>query len=125
MTIKELKKLSLGRWDGSMKRKVVIEWRLGLLKYKEILVTLKIQRREFRRWIRWEYYHRVYKYKNVIDMSKETDIRKLQERIKELERKLEDEQLRTQALNILIDIGAEKYGMELRKGSEKRMAPIS
>ena len=98
-----------------MKRKVVIEWRLGLLKYKEIVVTLKINRREFRRWVRWEYYHRVYKYKNVIDMSKETDIKKLQERVKELERKLEDEQLRTQALNILIDIGEEKYGMELRK----------
>ncbi len=117
MTLKELEKLSLGRWDGSMKRKVVIEWRLGLLKYKEIVVTLKINRREFRRWVRWEYYYRVFKYKNVIDMSKETDIRKLQERVKELERKLEDEQLRTQALNILIDIGEEKYGMELRKKS--------
>jgi DNA-binding transcriptional regulator YdaS (Cro superfamily) len=117
MTIKELEKLRLGLWDGSMKRKVVIEWRLGLLKYKEIVVTLKIKRREFRQWVRWEYYHRVYKYKNVIDMSKETDVRKLQERVKELERKLEDEQLRTQALNILIDIGEEKYGMELRKKS--------
>ena len=117
MTVKELEKLSLGRWDGSMKRKVVIEWRVGLLKYKEIVVTLKIKRCEFRRWVRWEYYHRVYKYKNVIDMSKETDVRKLQERVKELERKLEDEQLRTQALNILIDIGEEKYGMELRKKS--------
>jgi hypothetical protein len=115
MTIKELEKLKSGRWDGKMKRKVVIEWRLGLLKYKEIVVTLKITRWEFRRWVRWEYYHRVYKYKNVIDMSKETDIKKLQERVKELERKLEDEQLRTQALNILIDIGEEKYGMELRK----------
>ena len=91
------------------------------MKYKEIVVTLKINRREFRRWIRWEYFHRVFKYKNVIDMSKETDIRKLQERVKELERKLEDEQLRTQALNILIDIGEDKYGMELRKSSEKRM----
>ncbi len=117
MTVKELEKLSLGRWDGSMKRKVVIEWRVGLLKYKEIVVTLKIKRCEFRRWVRWEYYHRVYKYKNVIDMSKETDVRKLQERVKELERKLEDEQLRTQALNILIDIGEEKYGMDLRKKS--------
>ena len=87
MTIKELEKLSKGLRDGSMKRKVVIEWRLGLLKYKEIVVTLKINRREFRRWIRWEYFHRVFKYKNVIDMSKETDIRKLQERVKELERK--------------------------------------
>ena len=77
MTIKELEKLSKGLRDGSMKRKVVIEWRLGLLKYKEIVVTLKINRREFRRWIRWEYFHRVFKYKNVIDMSKETDIRKL------------------------------------------------
>jgi predicted RNase H-like nuclease (RuvC/YqgF family) len=117
MTIKELEKLRSGRWDGSMKRKVVIEWRLGLLKYKEIVFTLKINRREFRRWVRWEYYHRVYAYKNVIDMSKETDIRKLQDRIKELERKLEDEQFRTEALNILIDIGEEKYGMELRKKS--------
>jgi hypothetical protein len=47
MTINELKKLSNGRWDGKMKRKVVIEWRLGLLKLKEIIVTLKILRWHF------------------------------------------------------------------------------
>jgi hypothetical protein len=57
MTINELKKLSKGRWDRKMKRKVVIEWRLGLLKLKEIIVTLKINRWLFRRWVRWKYYH--------------------------------------------------------------------
>ena len=115
MTIKELKKMSTGLHDGKMKRKVVIEWHLGLLKLEDILFTLKINRWLFRRWVRWEYYHRVSKYKNGIDMSKSTDIVKLQERVKELEAKLKEEQLRTEALNILIDIGEEKYGMDLRK----------
>jgi hypothetical protein len=115
MTINELKKLSKGRWDGKMKRKVVIEWRLGLLKLKEILVTLKIDRWLFRRWVRWEYYHRVTKHINSIDMSQETDVKKLQKYVLELESKLAEERLRVEALNILIDIGEEKYGMEIRK----------
>jgi hypothetical protein len=125
MTINELKKIKLGRWDGKMKRKVVIEWHLGLLKLADIVVTLKINRWDFRRWVRWEYYHRVVKYKNVIDMSKITELSKLQSRIKELEALLKEEQLRTESLNVLIDIGEEKYGMDLRKGSEKRMEPSS
>lgn len=125
MTINELKKLKLGRWDGKMKRKVVIEWHLGLLKLADIIVTLKINRWQFRHWVRWEYYHRVVKFKNVIDMSKITDLSKLQLRIKELEALLKEEQLRTEALNVLIDIGEEKYGMDLRKRSEKRMEPSS
>jgi hypothetical protein len=41
MTINELKQLSKGRWDGKMKRKVVIEWRLGRLKLEKILRGLK------------------------------------------------------------------------------------
>ena len=117
MTIKELQKLGQGRWDGRMKRKVVIEWRLGLLKLEDIIVTLKINRWSFRRWVRWEYYHRVIKNINSIDMSKETDVMRLQKYILELESKLAEERLRTEALNILIDIGEEKYGMEIRKKS--------
>jgi hypothetical protein len=88
--IKELKKLSSSRWDGIMKRCVVIDWRLGLLKLEDIVVTLKIKRWLFRRWVRWEYYHRVVKLINVIDMSKTIDVRQLQERVKELELLLKD-----------------------------------
>jgi hypothetical protein len=115
MTINELKKLKLGRWDGKMKRKLVQEKRLGLLKLKEIVVTLGISRWEYRKWEKWEYYHRVTKHKNIIDMSQITDTSKLQARVKELEAKLKEEQLRTEALTILIKIGEEKYGLDLRK----------
>ena len=117
MQINDLRKLGRGRWDGKMKRKVVIEWRLGLLKLEDIIVTLKINRWSFRRWVRWEYYHRVIKHINSIDMSKETDVIRLQKYILELESKLAEERLRTESLNILIDIGEEKYGMEIRKKS--------
>lgn len=55
MTISELKKLSRGRWNGSMKRTVVQQWHMGLLTLKEIVLTLKINRRTFRQWVRWEY----------------------------------------------------------------------
>jgi hypothetical protein len=48
-------------------------------------------------------------------MSKERDITKLQKYVLELESKLAEERLRIEALNILIDIGEEKYGMEIRK----------
>jgi malate synthase len=115
MTINELKKLSKGRWDGKMKRKVVIEWRLGLLKLKEIIVTLRIDRWLFRRWVRWEYTHRVIKHINSIEMSQETDVPKLQARIKDLEKKLLNEELKTEALTIMIRIGEEDYGLDLRK----------
>ena len=117
MQINDLRKLGRGRWDGKMKRKVVIEWRLGLLKLEDIIVTLRITRWSFRRWVRWEYYHRVIKHINSIDMSKETDVIRLQKYILELESKLAEERLRTESLNILIDIGEEKYGMEIRKKS--------
>jgi hypothetical protein len=39
MTIKEFKALKRGRWDGRMKRRVVIEWRLGLLTLQDIVET--------------------------------------------------------------------------------------
>jgi hypothetical protein len=115
MTIKELKKLSRRRWDGSMKRTIVQQWHLGLLTIKEILLTLRIERREFRRWVRWEYQQRVTKHKIGLYMTRETKLQELQKQLKGLEEKLQYEQLKNEALELLIDIGKEKYGVDLRK----------
>jgi predicted phage tail protein len=115
MTISELKKLSRGRWDGSMKRTVVQQWHLGLLTLKEIVLTLKINRRIFRQWVRWEYQHRIVKHKTKCYMKQETKLQELQKQLKALEEKLQYEQLKNEALEMLIDIGKEKYGVDLRK----------
>lgn len=115
MTIKELKKLSEGRWNGSMKRTVVQQWHLGLLTLKEILLTLRIERRTFRHWVRWEYHHRVGRHKTDSYMKQETKLQELQKQLKALEEKLQYEQLKNEALEMLIDIGKEKYGVDLRK----------
>lgn len=115
MTISELKKLSRGRWGGDMKRTVVQQWHLGLLTLKEILLTLKIKRRTFRQWVRWEYYHRVVKHKISSYMKQETKLQELQKQLKALEENLQYERLKNEALEMLIDIGKEKYGVDLRK----------
>jgi hypothetical protein len=115
MTVKELKKLSRGRWDGSMRRTIVQQWHLGLLTIQEIVLTLRINRWEFRRWVRWEYHHRVVKHKTDNYMKQETKLQELQKQLKALEEKLQYEQLKNEALEMLIDIGKEKYGIDLRK----------
>ncbi len=89
MTIKELKKLSRGRWNGSMKRSAVQQWHIGPLTLKEILLTLKINRCEFRRWVRWEYHHWVTKHKTGLYMTRETKLQELQKQLKVLEEKLQ------------------------------------
>jgi hypothetical protein len=57
----------------------------------------------------------VIKHINSIEMSQETDVPKLQARIKDLEKKLLNEELKTEALTIMIRIGEEDYGLDLRK----------
>ncbi len=121
MTIKELKKLSEGRWNARMKRSVVQQWHLGFLTLKEILLTLRIERREFQRWIRWAYHECVTKHKPGLHMTRETKLQEREKQHKALEEKLQYEQLKNEALEMLLDIGKEKYGVDLRK---KTGAPL-
>jgi hypothetical protein len=134
MTIKELKKMRYGRRTGNFKQQVVQSWRLGFLKLKDILVTLRLSRHAFRCWVRWEYYHRVMKYQSFHQKSKImakkirtstteqiTDIKVLQDLVQRLEAQLAEEQLRNQALNIMLDIGKEDYGVDLRKKLEAKL----
>lgn len=48
-------------------------------------------------------------------MKEETKVSALKKRIEELETALEKEQIRREAYEILVDIGLEKYGIDLRK----------
>ena len=115
MTLNELEKRGRLRKDGQFKRQVVGSLLLGFADSQTICQRLKISRTLLRSWLRWDYRHRVFKYIQPTSMKEETKVSALKKRIEELETALEKEQIRREAYEILVDIGLEKYGIDLRK----------
>lgn len=116
MTIRELKKRRLQRRDGQFKSEAVGLLHLGQCSFEELCLELKIHRTLLRQWLRWDYRRRVLRFTHQGSMmQKESKETALGKRILELEKELELERLRREGLEIMLDIGKEKYGLDLRK----------
>ena len=127
--MKEKEALKKRHYSEQFKRKVIEEYlsvgqsKMSLLKKYDIRMKSGIQR-----WISqlgYEDIHRKVRYLNSPNIStlatKKTSnssskpSHKLEDRIKELERRLEDEQLRSEAYQRIIDIAEKEFNIPIRK----------
>lgn len=115
MTINELKESGKKRWDGPFKHRAASMVHLGMADARELCRELKINRNLLRRWLRWDWRQRVLKLTKPSLMKENDKAKELRAQIAELEKLLEKERLRSEAYEILLDIGKEKYGIDLRK----------
>ena len=113
MTINELKENGKKRWDGPFKHRAASMLHLGMADQRELCRELKINRNLLRHWLRWDYRQRVLKWTKTRPMK--GNEKELRAQIAELEKLLEKERLRREAYEMLLDIGKEKYGIDLRK----------
>lgn len=119
MELKGLKQKGHHRRDGLFKSRVVARLYMGLNDAKTLCKELQISRTLLRRWLRWDYHRRVLRWTKpahqLIQMEKEQSMEALKKRLLELEKQLELAELKREGLEVLLDIGKEKYGLDLRK----------
>ncbi|BDD01937.1 hypothetical protein [Persicobacter psychrovividus] len=112
MQIKELK------ISAKEKRTAVQKYYVGLASKKKILEDYQICERTLKRWCWWYQQLIQTKYKTRPKMKKSdlpNDPNALKALVMQLQREKEDAQLKAEAMEILVDIGEQRYGMNLKK----------
>ena len=112
--------VDLSKYETSFRRWLVSEIESGR-------ISLQEARSRFKLPIRFDLLYKLYwqpKYSEQIHLSlslmsaqERTDLKALEKRIKELEKQLELAQMKTVALNTMIDIAEQDYKLEIRKKS--------
>lgn len=115
MEINNLAKRGKRRRDGVFKSQAVARLHMGLIDSNALCRALKISRTLLRQWLRWDYRRRVFQWINQSEMKASNKLESLKKQVAELEKQLEAERIRSEAYEILLDIGKEKYGVDLRK----------
>lgn len=115
MTINELKNLGEKAWDGRFKSLVASHLQMGRLSEREIIDELGTSRTLLRQWLRWDYAQRVERHNQGMKKSRQEQLAALQKRVLELERQLSEQALRVEGLEVLLDIGRDEHGVDLRK----------
>ena len=108
-------------YSDSFKREVVREVKAGLLSKTEAREKYSIPGSStIIGWIR-KFDGKITDYRRTMDYRK-SDKEALIKRIKELERKLEDEQIRSEGLSKMIDIAEEQLKITIRKKSTTKQS---
>lgn len=115
MTINELKKLGKTAFDVRFKSLVISHLQMGKLSEREVIDELGISRTLLRRRLRWDYAQRVERHNKGMKKAKQEQLSALQKRVLELERQLSEQALQVEGLEVLLDIGRDEHGVDLRK----------
>jgi len=108
-------------YSESLKQEVVRSVRLGLLSKAEAKRKYDIKgHSEVLKWIR-KFEDTEHRFNNSMDYSK-SDKKALIKRIKELERQLEDEQIRSFGYSKMIDIAEDQLKISIRKKSDAKQS---
>lgn len=108
-------------YSDSFKREVIREIKSGFLSKAEARRKYDIPGRStIIGWIR-KFDGKTTDYRRIMDYKK-SDKEALIKRIKELERKLEDEQIRSEGLSKMIDITEEQLKITIRKKSSTKQS---
>ena len=108
-------------YSETFKKEVVREVKAGLLSKAEALRKYDIPGSStIIGWIR-KFDGKTTNYRQVMDYKK-SDKEALIKRIKELERKLEDEQIRSEGLSKMIDIAEDQLKISIRKKSATKQS---
>ena len=106
-------------FSEDFKKKKVREMEKGLVTVAEVSRTYQVSRTAIYRWIN-KFSSMAKKNERVVVESKSDTkkIQALQEKIKELERMVGQKQMAIEFYEKMIEIGEEKYGLELKKNSD-------
>ncbi len=116
----ELKSINLSNYEVSFRRWLVGEVDRGHYTIKELSEKFDFKYHNFKVIFRnWQKRYSQKIYLSLLDMTPEelTQVKKLQERIEELEKQLDEAQLKNDLSNNIIDIAESTFKIEIRKKS--------
>lgn len=111
------------KYDNNLKRRVGSEYLSGGYSYQDLAVKYDLLTsgvvREFVKWYRKNYDISVVNEKPLDEMSEieKNEVKVLQDRIHELEKKLSKSSLKIESLETVIDIAEREYKFAIRKKS--------
>lgn len=112
--------VDLSKYETSFRRWLVSEIESGRISLHEARTRFKLPNRfDLLYKLYWQpkYSEQIHLSLSLMSAKERTDLKALEKRIKELEKQLELAQMKTVALNTMIDIAEQDYKLEIRKKS--------
>ncbi len=112
-------KVDYSQYENSFRRWLVSELDSGRMSVSEAREVFKLPRRFDMTYKQWQkkYSDEIHLSLHSMSSKERSDNKKLEQRIKELEKQLELAQMKNVALNTMIDIAENDYKLEIRKKS--------
>ena len=113
-------KIDLSKYEASFRRWLVSEIELGRMSLAEARLRFKLPRhfdQLYKQHWQPKYSDQIHLSLSLMSAQERTEIKALEKRNKELEKQLELAQMKTVALNVMIDIAEQDYKLEIRKKS--------
>ncbi len=112
-------KVDYSKFEPSFRRWLVSELDSGRMSVSEAREVFKLPRRFDMTYKQWQkkYSDEIHLSLHSMSSKERSDNKKLEQRIKELEKQLELAQMKNVALNTMIDIAENDYKLEIRKKS--------
>jgi hypothetical protein len=113
------KKINYSNYETSFRRWLVSEIDSGRMSWQEAREKFKLSHRFDKIYKRWQikYSDEIHLSLQLMSAKERTDHKALEKRIKELEKQLEQAQMKNIALETMIDIAETDYKLEIRKKS--------
>ena len=113
-------KIDLSKYETSFRRWLVSEIESGRMSLPEARQRFKLPRHFdalYKQHWHPKYSDQIHLSLSLMSAQERTEIKALEKRNKELEKQLELAQMKTVALNVMIDIAEQDYKLEIRKKS--------
>lgn len=112
-------RVDYSQYENSFRRWLVAELDSGRMSLTEAREAFKLPRRFDQSYRQWQvkYSDKIHLSLQAMSSKERVDNKKLEQRIKELEKQLELAQMKNVALNTMIDIAENDYKLEIRKKS--------
>ena len=113
-------KIDLSKYETSFRRWLVSEIESGRMSLAEARLRFKLPRhfdQQYKQQWQPKYSDQIHLSLSLMSAQERTEIKALEKRNKELEKQLELAQMKTVALNVMIDIAEQDYKLEIRKKS--------
>lgn len=112
-------RVDYSKYENSFRRWLVAELDSGRMSLTEAREAFKLPRRFDQNYRHWQakYSDKIHLSLQAMSSKERANNKKLEQRIKELEKQLELAQMKNVALNTMIDIAENDYKLEIRKKS--------
>jgi hypothetical protein len=116
----QVQKINFNDFEISFRRWIVSQLDSGLISLEEIRDRFHLSRTEYKKIIKkWQerYSDELHLSLSLMSSKERADHKKLEQRIKELEKQLEYAQMKNVAINTLVDIAEKELKISIRKKS--------